>query len=55
MDWLQVVWNSRPRALLRKHGMLVLDAFEVHLTPVARFVIYAMNNDLVVICGRITS
>jgi hypothetical protein len=26
-DWLQVVWNRRPRILLGKQRMLVLDAF----------------------------
>jgi hypothetical protein len=29
-DWLQVVWNRRPRVSLRKQGMLVLDASESH-------------------------
>jgi hypothetical protein len=31
-DWLQVVWNRRPIALLRKQGMLELDAFKGHST-----------------------
>jgi hypothetical protein len=31
-DWLQVVRNRRPRVLLRKQGMLVLDACQGHLT-----------------------
>lgn len=30
--WLQVVWNRKSRALLRKQGMLVLYAFNSHLT-----------------------
>jgi len=28
-DWLEVVWNRRPRILLRKWGLLVLDAFNL--------------------------
>jgi hypothetical protein len=32
-DWLLVVWSRRLRALLRKWGMLVLDAFKGHLSP----------------------
>jgi hypothetical protein len=35
--------------------MLVLDAFKGHLTPELRSVIHAMNTDLVVIPGGITS
>jgi hypothetical protein len=31
MDWIQVVWNKRHRALLRKQGMFVLDSFKGHL------------------------
>jgi hypothetical protein len=27
-DWLEVVWNRGPGILLRKWGMLVLDAFK---------------------------
>jgi hypothetical protein len=30
--WLQVVWKIRPRVLLRKQTILVLEAFKVHLT-----------------------
>jgi len=29
-DWLEVVWNRRPGILLRKWGMVVLDAFKGH-------------------------
>jgi hypothetical protein len=54
-DCTQVVWNRRSRVLLRKQGMLVLDAFEGHLILDVRSVIHAMNTDLVVIAGRTTS
>jgi hypothetical protein len=52
-DWLQVVWNRRPRVL--KQGVLVLDASEGHLTLAARSVIHAVNTDLVVIPEEMTS
>jgi hypothetical protein len=50
-DWLLVVWNRRPGALLRKRGMLVLDAFKGHLTPDVKATITggSINTDLVVI------
>jgi hypothetical protein len=35
-DWLLVVLKRWPGAHLRKHGMLVLGAFERHLTPKIR-------------------
>jgi hypothetical protein len=56
-DWLLVVWNRRPGALLRKWGMLVLDAFKGHLTPEVKATITggSINTDLVVIPGGMTS
>jgi selenocysteine lyase/cysteine desulfurase len=39
--------------LLRKHGMLMLDAFEGHLTLDVRSVIHAMNADFLVVSGRV--
>jgi hypothetical protein len=54
-DCSKVVWKRRPRVLLTKLGMLVLDAFEGHLTLDVRSVIHALNTDLVVIAGRMTS
>jgi hypothetical protein len=53
-DWLQVVWNRRP-GVLRKRGMLVLDAFKGHLTPEVKSVIHAMNTALLVIPGGLSS
>jgi hypothetical protein len=32
VEWLKEVWHRRPGALLKKRGMLVLDAFRGHLT-----------------------
>jgi hypothetical protein len=31
-NWLQVVWNRGPTVLLRKQGMLLVDAYEGYLT-----------------------
>jgi hypothetical protein len=54
-DQIQTVWNRRPRVLLRRQGMFVLDAFKNHLTLEVRFVIHAMNADFVVITVGMTS
>jgi hypothetical protein len=32
VKWQKEVWHRRPGALLKKRGMLVLDAFKGHLT-----------------------
>jgi hypothetical protein len=42
LTWLQVVWNRRSRVLLRKQGMLVMDAFESHLTLDAISIIHTI-------------
>jgi hypothetical protein len=44
-----------PRVLLRKQGMFVLDAIKDHLKLEVRSVIHTLNNNLVVISGRMTS
>jgi hypothetical protein len=56
-DWLLVVWNTRPGALLRKWAILVLDAFKGHLTPAVKATIAGgcINTDLVVIPSGMTS
>jgi hypothetical protein len=57
-DWLLMVLNRRPGALLRKRGMLVLVAFKRHLTPEVKATITGgcINTDLVVIIpGGMTS
>jgi hypothetical protein len=54
-DWMQVVYNRRPRVLLRKQRMFVLDALKVHLTLEIRPVTHLMNTNLVVIPRGITS
>lgn len=54
-EWLRLVWNRRPGALLKKRGMLVLDAFRGHLTPDIKGTIRDMNTDLVIIPGGMTS
>jgi hypothetical protein len=53
---LVVIWNRRPGVLLRKWGMLVLDAFMGHLTPEMKATITGsyLNTD-VAIPGRMSS
>jgi hypothetical protein len=55
-DWLLVVWNRRPGAILRKQGMLVMDVFNGHLTPETEATLTgsSMNTDLVIIPGGVT-
>ena len=55
VDWLSVVWNKRPGALLKKRAMLVLDAFKGHLTTKVKTKIASLKSDLVVIPGGMTS
>jgi hypothetical protein len=50
--WLQVVWNRRPRVILRMQRMLMLNAYKCHITL---NVIHAVSTDLVVIPGGMTS
>jgi hypothetical protein len=56
-EWLREVWHRRPEALLKKRGMMVLDAFRGHLTEKVKTVAYNLlvNMDLVIIPGGITS
>jgi hypothetical protein len=50
--WLQVVWNRKPRVLLKnKNGMLMLDAFKGHLRLAVKSVIHAKNTDCIIISG----
>jgi hypothetical protein len=53
-DWIQVVYSRRPRVLLRKQGMFVLDALKGHLTLEVRPVTHLKNTDLVFITRGIT-
>jgi hypothetical protein len=39
VEWLKEVWHRRPDALLKKRGMLVLDAFKGHLTENVKTVV----------------
>jgi hypothetical protein len=50
-DWLQVVWSRRPRIIMRKQGMPVIDALEGHLTMDARSMSHVINSDPVVTPG----
>lgn len=56
IDWLKSVWNRRPGALLKRRGMLVLDAFRGHTTDEVKTLLRdEMSTDLVVIPGGMTS
>lgn len=57
-DWIRVVWEQRPGALLGgpagTRSMLLLDAFRGHLTPEVKTKLRNINSDLVVIPGGMT-
>lgn len=55
LEWIRVVWNRRPGALLRPRSMLVLDAFRGHLTEGVKRVLCDGKTDLVIIPGYMTS
>lgn len=55
LEWIRVVWNRRPGALLRPRSMLVLDAFRGHLTEGVKRVLCDGKTDLVIIPGGMTS
>jgi hypothetical protein len=53
VEWLKEVWHRRPGALLKKRGMLVLDAFKGHITEKVKTVASnLLNTDLVIILRR---
>jgi hypothetical protein len=54
-DWVKVMWQRRPGALLNIPSLLVLDSFKGHLTEEVKKVIRAGNSDMVVIPGGMTS
>jgi hypothetical protein len=56
VKWLKEVWHRRPGALLKKRGILVLDAFKGHLTEKVKTVSSnLLNTALVIIPGDMTS
>lgn len=46
LEWIHVVWNPRPGALLRLPSMLVLDAFRKHLTAGVKQALRDAGTDL---------
>ena len=48
-EWLAVVWNRRPGVILRKWGMLLLDAIKEHQTQKATMTGCSMITDVGVI------
>uniref|UniRef100_A0A668A962 HTH CENPB-type domain-containing protein n=1 Tax=Myripristis murdjan TaxID=586833 RepID=A0A668A962_9TELE len=55
VDWLKVVWGRRRGGLRKKRNMLILDAFRGHLSDPVKKQVKAMNGDLVIIPGGMTS
>ncbi|KAK8785959.1 hypothetical protein V5799_007676 [Amblyomma americanum] len=55
IDWIRLVWNRRPGALLRHRSMLVLDASCGHLTESVKRALTEARTDFVVIPGGMTS
>uniref|UniRef100_A0A674N661 HTH CENPB-type domain-containing protein n=1 Tax=Takifugu rubripes TaxID=31033 RepID=A0A674N661_TAKRU len=55
VDWLKVVWGRRRGGLRKKSNMLILDAFCGHLSHPVKKQVKAMNGDLVIIPGGMTS
>uniref|UniRef100_A0A674MXE7 HTH CENPB-type domain-containing protein n=1 Tax=Takifugu rubripes TaxID=31033 RepID=A0A674MXE7_TAKRU len=55
VDWLKVVWGRRRGGLRKKRNMLILDAFCGHLSDPVKKQVKAMNGDLVIIPGGMTS
>ena len=55
VDWLKVVWGAHYGGLSKRRNMLVLDAFRGHLTEPIKSQVRAMNGDLVIIPGGMTS
>lgn len=55
LEWLRLVWDRRPGALLGLPNMLVLDSFRGHLTAKVKEKLRSSGTDLVVIPGGMTS
>lgn len=55
LEWIRVVWNRWPGALLHYQSMLILDAFRGHLTEAVKRALSESKTDLVVIPGGMTS
>lgn len=54
-DWLRVIWERRPGALLARRSMLVLDSFRGHCTDAVKARLAETSTDLVIIPGGMTS
>jgi DDE superfamily endonuclease len=54
-EWVRLVWQRRPGALLRLPSLLVLDAYAGHRTDDAKRLLQADNTDLAIIPGGMTS
>ena len=55
LEWLKIVWVSRPRAFLNQPSILVLDAFKRHPTDSVKNQLRKMKTEILVIPGTMTS
>lgn len=54
-DWIDVVWNKRPGAMLQPKSLLVLDAFKGHTTDPVKNALKKKKSDIGIIPGGMTS
>ncbi|KAM7298529.1 pogo transposable element with KRAB domain [Ixodes scapularis] len=54
-EWVKLVWQRRPGALLCRDSLLVLDSYRGHLTDSVKTVLSRGGTDLAVIPGGMTS
>jgi hypothetical protein len=54
-DWLQVVWKRSSNRIIEKMRNACNGVIKVHLTLHTTSVVYAMNTDLAVVTGGLTS
>jgi len=55
LEWINIVWDCRPRTFLNQRSMLDLDAFNGHLTDSVKNKFRKLKTELVVIPGGMTS
>lgn len=53
-EWVKLVWEKRPGALLRLPSMIVLDSYKGHLTENVKDRLKGHKSDLVIIPGGMT-
>jgi hypothetical protein len=54
LDWINRVWQKRPRALLNLRSKLILDSFCGHTTEEVKEILKSRNTEQVIIPGGLT-